>query len=639
MNFADLGKPNTLTLVWHDRHERVTPLVYTTHCALPAVKFTLSHKLFLLVAVPLISELLFLGVLASVLQKADVAAKEDAHARAVSAHLNSLLRLMLERGASSAIWHLASDNAFRERFHRARIGIRQEIAGIRGLVADRPVEARAFSDIDKQCDGTVATMAEAQQFITDGEPTKAVIAYKKLRTELEDVFKSIDELFRQEEIIRDRAQQALDDQRHSVELITWLGAAASLLTATALTLYLLKGITSRLQVVTDNAMRLVSQQPFNEPVKGSDEIAEADRIFREVGKILVDMRERERANTEQAVEVICSIDKQGKFVDVNAACQVNWGFLPADLIGKRVVDILIADDSQRTLEQLRDAARSNEVAFVETRVKRHNGTIADTIWSVRWAEKEEALFCVVHDITERKRIEQLKQDFVAMVSHDLKTPLTTIQMVHSLFEANAYGVISAEGQHSLQMAQESTERLIRLVNNLLDIEKLESGTINVQIEDISVSQVVQSSLSSVFATAENKGITVKSSVSPDLRILGDEERLVQVVVNLLSNAIKFSNKGDSIQVEAEVVGTMVEFAVKDEGRGVPENLQEAIFEKFKQVERSDETKKGGTGLGLAICKAIVERHGGKIGVRSKPGQGSTFWFQIPAALKANLLSS
>jgi signal transduction histidine kinase len=135
-----------------------------------------------------------------------------------------------------------------------------------------------------------------------------------------------------------------------------------------------------------------------------------------------------------------------------------------------------------------------------------------------------------------------------------------------------------------------------------------------------------------LATAQNLGIEVRSSQDNDLRILGDEERLVQVVVNLLSNAIKFSKKGDSILVETHARKDMVEITVQDQGRGVPLHLQETIFEKFKQVERDDDTKKGGTGLGLAICKAIVERHGGSIGVHPNPqGAGSTFWFRIPAA--------
>jgi signal transduction histidine kinase len=173
-------------------------------------------------------------------------------------------------------------------------------------------------------------------------------------------------------------------------------------------------------------------------------------------------------------------------------------------------------------------------------------------------------------------------------------------------------------------------RLIDLINDILDLERMEAGQLSLDRQPTLLVTVLEGARETVEALAGQHEVALEVP-SPDAVVLGDRDRLIQVVVNLLSNAIKFSPRGTRVRVDARLAGRRVRVAVSDEGRGVPPELREQIFEPFRQVEGSDARHKGGTGLGLAICRSIVEQHGGAIGVEGREGPGATFWFTIPTA--------
>lgn len=247
-----------------------------------------------------------------------------------------------------------------------------------------------------------------------------------------------------------------------------------------------------------------------------------------------------------------------------------------------------------------------------------------------------ALDSSFHDMAEklteaerhRLEVERMKQEFLAMVSHDLSTPLSSVQGILGLVSAKAYGELSDRGHQLVKMAEVQVDRLNRLVSDLLLIEKIESGTFDLNREQIDFAAVASTAVSAVETQAAAKKISIDTVIGSS-RFEADEFRLVQVLVNLLANAIKFSPEGGTITVTSEDLDDFVEVRVVDEGRGVPPESREDIFNKFRQVEPDDARQKGGTGLGLAICKQIIETHGGAIGVSCENGRGSTFWFRIP----------
>ncbi|MBI2810322.1 MAG: HAMP domain-containing histidine kinase [Candidatus Melainabacteria bacterium] len=260
-----------------------------------------------------------------------------------------------------------------------------------------------------------------------------------------------------------------------------------------------------------------------------------------------------------------------------------------------------------------------------------DGSLIDVLWSMHWSQEELSLFCVAHDVTEQRRVDRLKQEFVAMVSHDLRTPLASIKGTLSMISEGVYDPTSEMGKKRITDAEISIDRLVNLIGDVLDIEKLEAGQMSVEENVVSLSQVVDQSIEAVRGVAEQNKITIETNVTEDLDadVLGDNDRLVQVMVNLLSNAIKFSPEESVVKIEITVNGAINEVRVIDKGRGIPANNVDIIFERFKQSQSSDGKRGKGTGLGLAICKAIVEAHKGTIGVDSKEGEGSSFWIRLP----------
>jgi signal transduction histidine kinase len=225
----------------------------------------------------------------------------------------------------------------------------------------------------------------------------------------------------------------------------------------------------------------------------------------------------------------------------------------------------------------------------------------------------------------------LKQEFVALISHDLRTPLTSVGGILELMSRGAYGETSTTAQTQIGVARRNLDRVLGLISQLLDMEKLESGTIELDIKDVTIKSILQRASESVSAFAEQRQVAIEIA-DRDVLVIADAERIVQVVVNLLSNAVKFSPPGAKISVSVtDTVGPppAVEISVKDEGPGVAAEAHELIFQKFRQSGAiATDREKGGTGLGLAICKAIVELHGGQIGVDSTPGGGARFWFTL-----------
>lgn len=239
-----------------------------------------------------------------------------------------------------------------------------------------------------------------------------------------------------------------------------------------------------------------------------------------------------------------------------------------------------------------------------------------------------SVFLIFRDLTRRRQLERIKSEFVSVVSHELRTPLTSIHGSLTLLSSGLLGSTTEKGKRMLEIAVNNTDRLIRLLNDILDVEKLNSGRAEMLPRFCNVGDLIRSAADVMRPMAQKHEITLQVGES-DATIWADPDRLEQCLTNLLSNAIKFSDPGGVVKVQAKPVGTDLRFEVADEGRGIPWNKQSSIFERFQQVDASDSRKKGGTGLGLAISRTIVQQHHGRIWVESELGKGSTFFFTVP----------
>ncbi len=234
-----------------------------------------------------------------------------------------------------------------------------------------------------------------------------------------------------------------------------------------------------------------------------------------------------------------------------------------------------------------------------------------------------------HDMARAlKEAATYKQELISIVSHELRTPLTSVQLTLGLLSIGQGGQLTTAGADMVRAADQNTTRLIKLINDLLDVERMEAGKIYLEPNDVAMESILDRAMNAVAPLLVERDVDINVP-GTELHALADADRLVQVVINLLSNAIKFSPAQSEVQVTLEQSGNEIEVCVIDQGRGVDAEHQQTIFERFAQA-RGDDSRKG-TGLGLPICKAIIEGHGGTIGVRSENGNGSTFWFRIPSA--------
>lgn len=460
-----------------------------------------------------------------------------------------------------------------------------------------------------------------------------------------------------------------------------------------------------------------------------------------------------RLMIENAADVICLIDTNCNFLQVNAAATRVWGYRPEELIGKNLRDYLENDSSvEKTLNAIVGAEQSIAKITFENRFKKKNGRVEDMLWSAHWSVSDGGLFCVAHNITERKQaekaireseekvrgilenlpaavvlinrsgclefmnraayamtgydsnvdlseiraaslfsfctepfqmaqlkelidkersvfetllsssfgehipcdtslsmienqgeqsclvilldarikheLERTKREFVAMVTHDLKSPLTSILTVLASFSEGRGGDLTDQGRASAIRAENECMRLIKLIQELLDIEKVKAGKFQIHAKNTSIAVTIQSAIKAVDQLAALHDVTITVTTPSSLICYYDGARIIQVLVNLLDNAIKYAQPGSEVSLTVSDQGDNAQISITNKGKTIPAEKLNNVFERFEQVDQSDASEKRGTGLGLAICKTLIEEHGGKIWAGSSE-EGTTFAFTLP----------
>jgi signal transduction histidine kinase len=231
-------------------------------------------------------------------------------------------------------------------------------------------------------------------------------------------------------------------------------------------------------------------------------------------------------------------------------------------------------------------------------------------------------------------VEQMKNEFVSTVSHELRTPLTSIRGALGLLSGGVAGPLPSMAAEMIGIAHKNSERLIRLINDMLDLEKVESGKLDFELVPVDLGALVAQAAQAHHGYAQERGVSVEVVVeAPGARALVDEGRFLQVLANLVSNALKFSPEGQPVVLRLARHGTGLRVSVEDRGPGIPEAFRSRIFQKFAQADGSDTRRRGGTGLGLSIAQAFMERMGGALGFTSEEGVGTTFWAELPEWLR------
>ncbi|AFN76382.1 hypothetical protein PSJM300_01510 [Stutzerimonas stutzeri DSM 10701] len=313
------------------------------------------------------------------------------------------------------------------------------------------------------------------------------------------------------------------------------------------------------------------------------------------------------------------------------------GYQPGELqLSTRLWEqVLVAEDLPRTRAQLAQTMLSRLDQFTsELRFRHKDGRTVPVL--VRGYIQRDAqgqplrISGTSMDLTEHKRIEQMKNEFVSTVSHELRTPLTSISGALGLINGGALGEVPPAMQQMLEIAYRNSQRLGHLINDLLDMEKIAAGKMSFDMHEHSLRQLLEEALASNQAFAAQLGVNCVLREAVDVQVWVDASRLQQVLGNFLSNAIKYTPEGGEVSLHCSVPdATHVRISVTDQGPGIAAEFRARVFEKFAQADASDSRQKGGTGLGLAITKEFIERMGGKVGFDTAEGQGTTFWCELP----------
>jgi PAS domain S-box-containing protein len=374
---------------------------------------------------------------------------------------------------------------------------------------------------------------------------------------------------------------------------------------------------------------------------------------KQISATLFEAERRWRSLLDNVYLVVVGLDQKGKVEYANRCFLELVGYSKAEVIGQDWFETFLPTHQQKQMQNnftelwsqefnthhnhviLTKSGEERVIAWNNTVLQDLKGAVIGTL-------------SIGEDITERQVIERMKDEFISVVSHELRTPLTSIHGALNLLSSDLVDIKSDKGRRVLEIAAESAERLVRLVNDILELERLESGKISLSKQSCNATQLLEKATEMMQVMANRAGITLL--VSPmAIQFNADSDRIIQVLTNLLGNAIKFSARGSQVLLTVELGNRelvrengerellvvsqiplpLVLFKVQDQGRGIPEDKLESIFERFHQVDASDSRKKGGTGLGLAICRSIVQQHGGRIWVQSTLGEGSSFYFTLP----------
>jgi PAS domain S-box-containing protein len=594
------------------------------------MKLGLRQKVLLVIAIPLAFELTFIAILGVWLDAAYRQNDRIQHCRAIVAASQSVTSLFYDATRFLAFYSLKRDEASKAKVEETIAQIPQKFAEMEQLAKNNPREKAAIKEAHHAAKQMISRMrAVLAKAESEGLSLTDIAIARDIRVgiqeELEDLSARMKAINEREAAAQKASPGELERARLAITELLLAGIVINTIIALLTAFAFSKTILDKIEVLSSNAQRFAGNEPLLEPIGGSDEISKFDEVFHQMTRKMAELERHESAMIANAVDLICAFNGNGQITAASPSSEIILGCTPEELLGSDLETFVVTDGGANSLLcELKSSISTNK----EVTLRRKDGVLVDTIWSSQWVETEQELFCTIHDVSEKKRVERLKRELVGMVSHELKTPLSSIRALFELLSAHRYGQISDKGISRIASLDLEALRLIRLINDLLDLEKMEAGKLELKCSNCFIDEVAKRSFDSVSDLAERRNLNLHFDADR-CEVFADSERIIQVMINFLSNAIKFSPTNKEIWFKVKQEGENVRCAVIDEAGGIPIGMEEKIFQRFEQSRSEDASI--GSGLGLSIAQTIVELHGGTMGVINNPGVGSEFWFLIPCA--------
>lgn len=484
----------------------------------PLSRLSIGQKGLLLISVPLIFELVIFGVLAYLLHQSELQAEQESRSRDVIATVRRISSDMTDAGTGLALYWMTKDEKLRVKYETLAKDVPLAMAHLKVACRSNPEQLKVLDGLEASTQRCLKLFDMFKASTEEGGSRLGLMTTVEIRGEAKKCLRSLtDDLSKIEQTETERGSElpaAQQRSRNMLKLAVVAGTVANALLAIAITLAFSRSIVVRVRQLQDNSRRFAKSQELSAPLEGTDEIAELDKVFRQM-----------------AAELRASAD--------------------------------------------------------------------------------------------------MRKQFVAMISHDLRSPLTALQISLELFIRGEYGDQNETALYRLRTAHRTTGNLIELINDLLDLERSDSGLIELKKTSTDMETITDCAVESVESMASKAGVSFEREEIDGTPIMVDEKRLVRVLMNLLSNAIKFSQPSTKVIMRCVASNGRVEYHVIDQGCGIEQEELPFVFDRFRQASSAAASEHVGSGLGLANCRAIVQAHGGEIGVNSELGKGSDFWFTIP----------
>jgi signal transduction histidine kinase len=607
----------------------------------------LSHRVLLLVTVPLLCELCFVFVFYRMLQNVEEETRREVHAREILDHSNNVLNSYYE--ISTLMGNILLRHNFEEiklineraaylQYHMQQLQILWQ--------ADRPEIAEAIARLQTNTRKVLDVTLSGLQEIARGNVLPGLALLDRARPALDHLSGEIWAVSSHAHDVLRQSLKVQAEEREELRLVLWTGIIFNIVAVIGIALAFNRSIVTRLAFLIENTYSLAEGKTLHPRLQGNDEIAELDRIFHETASILETSRGKEKELLTEMQVIMESIpvglailDDQGKVIEVNGTLRrmLQAGnkdtfadLVLADLVkpgsddgppvqgaGFKLSDILAAQSADTLMEGLlcRRSEAALPVAFSISSMKRF-GRISYLL--------------VLLDIAERKELEKRKRDFMAMVTHDLRTPLASSQIFLEMLENNMYQTIHPENCEKAKELSATAARLMGLINDLLDIEKLESGRLTLSKGLISVDDLFREAAENAHEAAFARGVAIDWDVAEDWNLSADCERLSQAFGNIVSDAINAAPPASVVYLRARRPGNdLMELSISCRERFLSAGEIECMFDRFKYLSKAGMPTATDTGVRLAIAKVIVEQHGGKVLLASSSETGTTFCITLP----------
>ncbi len=579
---------------------------------------SLANQGILLVLVLLACELTFIGTLGWLHSQAEAEAARQERARQVSARAGRLMLVIYDTGDAVGRYARSLQLGTTDSVSASKEEVPVIIKWLKNELKDNEEAIALLNRIDENITICLPVITDIQgKSSTLAEPS-AKEAWNKERETIQpmvkQLIKDIPALIAIGQKIESAGPELERAMRRQTVIVLIAGLLLNLVATALIAYFFTSRISGRIEDLAENITLLQDGEKLKPLMSGNDEIATVDSVIHDTAiavrqelTMLKASEARVRALIENLPVSIAMLDANGTIEFLNTTLEKSFNYSNHQLIGKRLSKLFAA--GQRIPETFSDSEQFKGRTTELTALCRNGQTFpAELMMAAIDMEGESKTLAMIVDSSEKYEIKQMRQAFVTMVRTELKEPLTKVSDFFSKLQTQALGAISPKIAETAKLMQQNIERLVLLLNDLFDLDKLESGKIEIEPARENLSVIFERSINAVAVFAEKHKVQLQVN-DCQMALNVDANRIVQVLVNLLSNAIKFSPAGSVVTLATRQSPGHIEIGVIDHGRGIPQSHLQTVFIAYRQVEAADAHKKGGTGLGLAICKAIIEAHG------------------------------